>query len=155
MRKLAQRADDVRRFDPRELPPGCWAGSRRGDSGVGLRSARGRPCGGVLPETLVCQGEAESRSALEPTQSQSSFDAGEDVAMVDEGANGIRKEDPILKDPTGFGVVVGEDAEDLPSIVVRGWHFGRLSVGWIGTNCAGSCGLGRWNRGMTQEAPSR
>lgn len=43
--------------------------------------------------------------------------------MVDEGTNEIGKEDAILKDSTGFGIVAGEDAEDLPGIVVCGWHF--------------------------------
>ena len=43
--------------------------------------------------------------------------------MVDEGANEIGKENPILKDSAGFGVVAGENAEDFPGILVCGWHL--------------------------------
>ena len=50
--------------------------------------------------------------------------------MVDQGANGIGKEDPILKDSTGFGMVAGEDAEDFPGIVVCGWHCRQVAY-WL------------------------
>lgn len=45
----------------------CRAGCRRVNSRVGLRAARRRFCGGDLAKAPVRQGEAESRSPLEPT----------------------------------------------------------------------------------------
>ena len=48
--------------------------------------------------------------------------------MVDEGANGIGKKDPILKDSARFGMVVGEDAEDFAGMVVCGWHFRQVAL---------------------------